>query len=159
MKLTKNFTLSEATNWINRLGYTPTTRAWYEKLAQDQLNKPEILSNIQAIAKHLQEVRDQINEKWPEYKGGLRIQTTSWLRPLEWEKMRKRSGLSQHTQGHAVDFIVVNPKLKPAQRNEIMEWIFEQHKDFKGGLAFKKSGDNWSFIHIDLRGRKARWEY
>lgn len=158
--MTRNFKESEVWGWPN---YQPTMsladRKMAIRLAQDAVSD-ETRKNAQLAANELQRLRDLANRQFPEYNGRLGIVVTSWLRPIEWEMYRNRSGKGQHPTGHAVDFIFIAPKLSAAKRNRIMEWAWDQYENkWPGGLARLVRGGNYSFIHVDHRGYPARWEY
>lgn len=63
---------------------------------------------------------------------------------------------SQHTVGSAADFIVKGVKTKDAY-----DYIISKYGDRPLGIAFKfNNQDEYAgFVHLDTRGRKARWEY
>lgn len=156
MRLEKNFTIDEVYNWINRLGYNDETKNWLIKMCKDDIeSNPDRLLFIKSIATELQRIRDFVNQQFPEFGGKLTVNITSWLRPIEWEKFRRRSGNSRHTNGDAVDFIIGGAGGKT---NEIMHWLFRYLNNWNGGLAAFVRNGMYSFIHIDL-GRKRRWYY
>lgn len=66
------------------------------------------------------------------------------------------SANSQHFKGSAVDIIVKNT---PTQ--SVWEYVLEKWGDSPLGLAVKRNKGNIyaGFVHIDTRGKKARWEY
>lgn len=117
---------------------------------------PALVQNARLIAAEMQGLRDDANAAFPQFGGNIGIRALSWLRPLEWELYRKRSGGSEHKKAHAVDFIVVGI---PANNvPEVMNWLWNRLRNWRGGLARKMSGSRWSFIHIDL-GARRRWTY
>ena len=151
-QLTKNFTLFEFINSKMPSKAIIMNYATLDKMQESERNI--IFENITAVALTLQKIRDKYN---------LPIVITSGYRCEEWEKYRERSGNSQHTRGLAVDFYVMSEN-----RNLIMNDIMKDYKNFMGGLATKKNGDDFVFIHIDLRtpsaehihrGYGARWTY
>jgi uncharacterized protein YcbK (DUF882 family) len=154
-RLAPNFTLSEVVNWPNHQNMKNIDRVLAIRLATDALN-PTIVSNAVNIAAELQSLRDWVNQQFPKYQGRIGVRVTSWLRPLAWEQHRRRSGTSQHLNGHAVDFISVN--VYAADYNVIMDAIFRRYANWNGGLARAMQGNRFSFIHLDL-GRKRRWTY
>lgn len=160
MKLTKNFSLKEALEWYKVHGITGQTaknlKTWIER---ELFITPSTKVNIKNIAEKLQEIRDLVNIEFPEYKGDIAFQITSWFRPIKWELFKGRSGASQHTTGHGVDFIVSNVNPKDVQKIMDFIWKHLEKTNWNGGLAQKKNKNgSWSFIHIDL-GKKRRWTY
>lgn len=155
--LTSNFKLKEAVEWANHIStmsFADKTLAI--KLATEAAKDFNTMNNIMRIAIKLQEIRNKINVQFPSYNGNIGIRVTSWLRPVEWEKHRRRNGTSQHTTGHAVDFRVVG--VSNADYNRIMQWLFNYLNNWDGGLARSMNGSNYTFIHLDL-GKKRRWTY
>lgn len=129
----------------------------YEQLTVEQLCK------IGMIAFELQKVRDRAKARFGDRLRGLRI--VAGLRQKMWELLRDRSGNSEHVEGWAVD---VQPICDDEDYAEIFDWIFNDNKDWFGGLA--KANYNigkkvaikdkkYGFIHFDLRGIIARWVY
>lgn len=130
-------------------------RALAIKMAKDNLT-PEVKRKATMIAVELQKIREAVNKAFPEHKGNIGLMATSWFRPKEWESHRDRSGTSQHVQGWAVDFVATG--INPVEYAKVMNWIWRELQDFKGGLARSMDGQRFRFIHIDL-GRKRRWTY
>lgn len=66
------------------------------------------------------------------------------------------SANSQHFKGSAVDFIVKNTPTE-----SVWEYVLDKWGDSPLGLAIKRNKANIyaGFVHIDTRGKKARWEY
>lgn len=66
------------------------------------------------------------------------------------------SANSQHFKGSAVDIIVKNTPTE-----SVWEYVLDKWGDSPLGLAIKRNKDNIyaGFVHIDTRGKKARWEY
>ena len=66
------------------------------------------------------------------------------------------SANSQHTKGSAVDFII-----KGVKTLEVWDYVLEKYGNRPLGLAIKRNKDDEfrGFIHIDTRGKIARWEY
>lgn len=129
------------------------------RLAQEAMNA-ETKASAKLAAIELQRLRDLANKTFPEFNNRLSIITTSWLRPIEWEVYRGRSGKGQHPTGHGVDWVFTHPTASRAQINEVMQWAWEQYKDsWPGGLARLAKGGHYTFIHTDHRGYPARWQY
>ncbi|PZT47232.1 peptidase M15 family protein [Helicobacter valdiviensis] len=63
---------------------------------------------------------------------------------------------SQHTIGSAVDFIV-----KGVKTEEVYNFVLEKWGEEPLGIAIKRNTNNphAGFVHLDTRGKKARWEY
>ena len=148
MKLTTNFSLKEFME-----GEMPkeAIKMNYDLLTDEQRK------NIGLIAIELQKLRDKTKAEFGSKFTCFKV--TSGLRQKAWELKQKRSGNSQHTKGWAVDF-------QPICANEdyliIFGWVFKQLENFKGGVAQKKPNIKAGlkgFIHLDLRGVRARWEY
>lgn len=158
MTLTANFTLNEALDWGRHQGISAADaqrlRTW-----QNQAINNQVRANIQAVAEDLQSIRNAVNDAFPAYNGRIGLRPMSWYRPRAWELHRGRSGGSEHTTGHAVDFIAVN--VTPQDYPTVMLWIWNHlnaNGGYNGGLARLMTSNRWSFIHID-KGRKRRWEY
>lgn len=66
------------------------------------------------------------------------------------------SANSQHFKGSAVDIVVKNTPTE-----SVWEYVLEKWGDDELGLAIKRNKSNIyaGFVHIDTRGKKARWEY
>lgn len=148
MKLTNNFSLKE---FLEGKMPKEAIKLNYALLTIEQSK------NIILIAEKLQEIRGLTKAEFGSKFTGFKI--TSGLRQKEWEIKQKRSGNSQHTQGWAVDF---QPICADADYLIIFAWVFKSLQDFNGGVAQKKpnlQAGLKGFIHLDLRGVKARWEY
>jgi uncharacterized protein YcbK (DUF882 family) len=155
-KLAPNFILAEVVEWPKNVStMSASDRILAMKMAVKNLT-PGVVEFARRIAQKLQEIRDKVNAKFTEYKGKLGIRATSWFRPKIWETYRNRLGGSQHTIGHAVDFIVTGCSTEDYPK--IMDWIWEELKNWNGGLARLYRNKVWTFIHIDL-GSKRRWNY
>lgn len=63
---------------------------------------------------------------------------------------------SQHFKGSAVDITVKNTPTE-----SVWEYVLSNWGDDDLGLAIKRNKNDIyrGFVHIDTRGRKARWEY
>jgi hypothetical protein len=97
----------------------------------------------------------------------ITLAISSGYRCLEWERIRKRSGQSQHCIGAAVDVYPVSHAFQPIDLMAVMNYLDNKHrKTWKGGFARKvptvdKQGRLISigFIHFDNRPFPARWNY
>ena len=62
---------------------------------------------------------------------------------------------SRHTFGDAVDIVV-----KGIKTIDVYNYIIEKFGDKPYGIAKKISNNPYAgFVHIDVRGKKARWNY
>lgn len=63
---------------------------------------------------------------------------------------------SQHTIGSAADFIVFKVPTEVVYR-----YVILKYGDRPLGIAIKRNPNNpyGGFVHLDTRGKKARWEY
>lgn len=62
---------------------------------------------------------------------------------------------SRHTKGDAADFVVRGVPTK-----EVYEWCEKLPEVQNCGLAIKHNADIYrGFVHLDTRGKKARWVY
>lgn len=63
---------------------------------------------------------------------------------------------SQHTIGSAADFVV-----KDVKTEDVHKFVLERFGDKPFGIAIKHNFKNAyaGFVHLDTRGKKARWTY
>ncbi|EGF1229278.1 DUF882 domain-containing protein [Campylobacter jejuni] len=63
---------------------------------------------------------------------------------------------SQHTIGSAADFVV-----KGVKTEDVHQYVLEKYGDKPFGIAIKNNFENpfGGFVHLDTRGKKARWTY
>ncbi|WP_335880118.1 YcbK family protein, partial [Campylobacter jejuni] len=63
---------------------------------------------------------------------------------------------SQHAIGSAADFVVKGVKTK-----DVHQYILQRYDDKPFGIAIKHNfNDPYAgFVHLDTRGKKARWTY
>jgi len=101
----------------------------------------DVLKNIKRLATQHQVIRDYIKEP---------IKITSGYRCEAHN--RDIGGVlgSKHTKGLAGDLQVND--LSPIQLNLIIEYLINRGDILQGGLGVYNT-----FIHYDIRGRKARW--
>lgn len=105
---------------------------------------PAITRNIISIAQSLDDVRAML--------GHQPITVTSWYRPPAINRAVGGASQSTHLLGHAVDF--QHAKLRPkAIYDRLDPWWGS-----RGGLAWCDRPGR-SFVHLDLRGYRARWLY
>ena len=138
MKLTNNFWLDE---FIESDFYDQQTqlKVWesYEK------DKDKLLPNIQKLANQLQYVRDYL---------GKPIHINIGYRPVWYELARGRNGNSQHCLGKAAD--IVCDDVTPDFIYELIDDLMSKGEILMGGL-----GRYSTFTHIDIRKKKARWDF
>jgi len=151
-KLTEHFTLQEFMEGagLSVAAFSNNWKTLTYNLEQEAVKTCEVLEKI----------RKDIN-KMAGVECGLLI--TSGYRSLEWEKMRGRSGKSQHTLCRAADWQVVSKHLSFNSRVALMEqWYKANYGTWQGGLSIKKSkGQSMGFVHIDTCEipPKRRWVY
>jgi hypothetical protein len=109
-----------------------------ERIPQDDKTTRAIVNS----AEYMQKIRG--------YLGDRPITVTSWYRDLATNREIGSSDTSRHVVGDAVDFSVSG--LSP---NEVYSRLDSYHGNM-GGLARSQAR---GFTHLDLRGKKARWDY
>ncbi len=102
---------------------------------------PEVLENLRQLAKNLQVLRDYL---------GKSIKINSGYRSPAHNKAVKGEKNSYHTKGKAAD-IVVNG-YTPTQLAAVIFKLIEEKKISQGGVGIYPT-----FVHYDIRGKKARW--
>ena len=102
-----------------------------------------VLKNIQELAKNLQVLRN--------YTGKV-VTINSGYRSPEHNKMVGGVSNSQHVKGNASDIRIKS--ITPLQLYKIIERLIKSGKMKEGGLGLYKT-----FVHYDIRGTKARWDY
>lgn len=102
----------------------------------------EVLENVKELAKNLQVIRDHI--KMP-------IKINSGYRSPEYNKKVGGADKSQHLFAKAAD---LNTSLAPQVLHKIILNLIEEGKIKEGGLGLYNS-----FVHYDIRGKKARWDF
>lgn len=137
MKLTKNFHIDE---FIYSKFYNQEQQ---NRVVFDFYNDPELLYSTQKLAIQLQVLRDYL-------KAPIHINIS--YRPYWYEKLKGRSGNSQHCLGKAADIKVKG--LTTKQVHEAIELLIDRGDMLQGGLGLYNS-----FIHYDLsiNGKKRRW--
>lgn len=101
-----------------------------------------VLNNIDMLASNLQTLRHHI---------GIPIHINSgWRTP---EHNKKVGGLpnSQHLLGKAAD---LRTNLTPKELHAAIEELILEGRMMEGGLGLYDT-----FVHYDIRGTKARWDY
>tara|TARA_R110002167_G_scaffold106599_6_gene273241 strand:- start:4153 stop:4545 length:393 start_codon:yes stop_codon:yes gene_type:complete len=124
IQLTKNFYLDEFT-------------------CRDESNiSKEILFNIIALAKEMQEIRNVLD---------VSITVNSGYRSPMYNKSIGGASRSQHLLGKACDFTAKG--LTPYEVAETLESLMQGGLIINGGL-----GEYDTFTHYDIRNKPARWD-
>ena len=123
MKLTNNFSLHE---FASKDGADFT---------------PEVICNLNELAKNLQVLRDELN---------ARITINSGYRSPAHNKRVGGATKSTHLLGQAADIVVDG--FTPEDVYITIERLIKEGKIAQGGLHAYNS-----FTHYDIRGTKARW--
>lgn len=112
-------------------------------------NKCQIPENVPSdrLIEILCEIREHYNAK---------ITINSGYRCKEHNARVGGAASSQHTIGSAADFVVEGVKT-----DEVHQYVLEKYGDEPLGIAVKHNPKNAyaGFVHIDTRGKKARWTY
>lgn len=103
----------------------------------------ELLGNRDELAANLQILRNHIEKP---------IKINSSYRTPEHNRSVGGSTRSQHTQAKAADISIKG--LNPKKVYDIIEKLQEDGKMKQGGLGLYNT-----FVHYDIRGTKARWDY
>lgn len=137
-QLTKNFNLEE---FVTAPFYNKKNQAKVWK--SFEADKDTLLPAVQELADNLQVLRDHINRP---------VEVNIAYRPLWWEKKRGRSGNSQHVLCFAADIIVEG--MSTERLREIILNLIRDGKMKQGGVGIYDT-----FVHYDIRGTKARWDF
>ena len=103
----------------------------------------DVLKNVIELAKNLQVIRDHIGEP---------IHINSAYRSPKHNKRVGGSPRSQHLKGKAAD--LTSKDFTPLQLHSIIEKLILEGKISQGGLGLYNG-----FVHYDIRGHKARWDF
>lgn len=103
----------------------------------------EVLFNIQKLANQLQVLRDYL---------GKSIKVNSGYRSPKHNKSIGGVKNSQHLLGKAADIVVKG--IKPQELAVIVERLIDNGEMLQGGIGIYNS-----FVHYDIRKKKARWDY
>ena len=103
----------------------------------------ELLHNTKELAENLQVLRNVLQEP---------IQINSSYRTLEWNDKCGGTITSQHLVAKAAD--IASRRLDPLDIAETIEYLIEIGEMKEGGIGIYNS-----FIHYDIRGTKARWDF
>lgn len=104
---------------------------------------PEVLENVKNLAKNLQRIRDVIQTP---------IHINSAYRSPEHNANIGGAPNSQHLLGKAAD--ITTKKYTSKELVLILKKMIEQGQISEGGLGLYNG-----FVHYDIRGTKARWNF
>ena len=102
-----------------------------------------IYHNMVKVANQLQVLRNYI---------GKPIQINSAWRSEEYNKSIGGVKNSQHIMGRAADIVIKG--MTPIEVSEVIEELIDKGDILQGGIGIYSS-----FVHYDIRGNKARWNY
>jgi uncharacterized protein YcbK (DUF882 family) len=102
-----------------------------------------VYHNMVKVANQLQTLRDYI---------GKPIQVNSAWRSEEYNASIGGVKNSQHIMGRAADIVIKG--MTPIEVSKIIEELIGKGDMLQGGLGIYSS-----FVHYDIRGIKARWDY
>ena len=102
-----------------------------------------IYHNMVKVANQLQVLRNYI---------GKPIQINSALRSEEYNKSIGGVKNSQHIMGRAADIVIKG--MTPIEVSKVIEELIDKGDILQGGIGIYSS-----FVHYDIRGNKARWNY
>lgn len=103
----------------------------------------DVLKNVQDLANNLQVLRDYL---------GKTISINSGYRSKARNAKVGGSPKSQHILGKAADIVVMG--VKPEVVAQTIEKLIAQGKLRQGGIGIYDT-----FVHYDIRGTKARWDF
>ncbi len=102
-----------------------------------------VYHNMVKVANQLQTLRDYI---------GKPIQVNSAWRSEEYNASIGGVKNSQHIMGRAADIVIKG--MTPIEVSKTIEELISKGDMLQGGLGIYSS-----FVHYDIRGTKARWDY
>ena len=102
----------------------------------------ELMPNVQKLANELQKLRDEL---------GLPIKINSGYRTKTYNKKIGGATNSMHVQAKAADIVVTD--ITPTNLYKRIEKLIEE-----GKVNFKGVGVYDTFVHVDVRGRRSRWD-
>ena len=115
-----------------------------EFACNDGTTVPDILlPNVIELAKNLQVIRDAL---------GKPVHINSGYRTVDYNKKVGGVSNSQHVIAKAADITVSG--LTPKEVHAVIEGLIAQGKVRQGGLGLYDT-----FVHYDVRGTKARWDF
>lgn len=140
MQLTENFRLDE---FLNSKFYDIDQQC--EVFNSYEESCEVLFCNIERLARNLQVLRDYLKKP---------IQINIAYRPVWYEKLKGRSGASQHCLGFAADIKVKG--VKPSEVHAAIESLIVQGDMEQGGL-----GKYDTFTHYDIgkNNIRRRWDY
>jgi len=103
----------------------------------------DVLENVKEVAKQLQFIRNQVEKP---------IKINSAYRCLEHNRSIGSNDTSQHVLGKAADIVIA--EFIPIEVNNLLNVFMESGNIKQGGLGLYNT-----FVHYDIRGTKARWDY
>ena len=118
----------------------------YEFRCRDKQQTPvheSLYKNVVELAQNLQHLRDCIEEP---------ISINSSYRTEAHNKSVNGSLSSQHLKAKAADIVVKN--LEPIDVAETIKFLIKNGIMKEGGVGIYDT-----FVHYDIRGTKARWDY
>jgi len=102
----------------------------------------ELLPNVQKLANELQKLRDELE---------LPIKINSGYRTKSYNKKIGGATNSMHVQAKAADIVVTD--ITPTNLYKRIEKLIEE-----GKVNFKGVGVYDTFVHVDVRDRRSRWD-
>ena len=102
----------------------------------------ELMPNVQKLANELQRLRDEL---------GLPIKINSGYRTKSYNKKIGGASNSMHVQAKAADIVVTD--ITPTNLYKRIEKLIEE-----GKVNFKGVGVYDTFVHVDVRDRRSRWD-
>ena len=102
-----------------------------------------IYHNMVKVANQLQTLRNYI---------GKPIQINSAYRSEEYNASIGGVKNSQHIMGRAADIVIKG--MTPIEVSKVIEELIDKGDILQGGIGIYSS-----FVHYDIRGNKARWNY
>lgn len=102
---------------------------------------PDVIKNLRQLAKNLEVIRSNV---------GKPIKVNSGYRSPEHNKSVRGEDNSQHLKGKAADITVSG--YTPTQLAAVIFMLIEKGQISQGGVGIYPT-----FIHYDIRGKKARW--
>lgn len=153
-KLSEHFTLYEI---IEGKALHPAAIKLNWKWFVGEFNEAKFIE----LCEYMEGVRRWVNENYTsdvDVNKTISLVVNSGFRCRQWEWLRNRSGMSQHTIA-AVDVVPGNVSRELAI--EIMKAMADHYLIYHtGGFAISEpTANRLGFIHFDLRGWRARWTY
>lgn len=102
-----------------------------------------VINNLDELAQNLEKIRSRLGEP---------IYVSSGWRTVGHNKKVKGSPNSQHLYGKAAD--IWSKVFSPKEIYDLIEQFISAGVMTQGGLGLYNN-----FVHYDIRGKKARWDY